>query len=98
MLNIVRGKPRKVTKSRAELLKPNSPLFALRLCARMELQTRLPSPETKLRTDQKMPLRHNFTLQGMLASTAAVNGKDALPALLRPVTMNSNRRQASVLR
>jgi len=41
----------------------------------IELHHRLPKLATKLRTDQKMPLRHNFTLQVMLPLPAAVNGK-----------------------
>jgi hypothetical protein len=76
------GKPRKVTKSRAAVLEPNSPGMDFRLRAMIELQTKLPNPATKLRADQKMPLRHNFTLQVMLALPAAVNGKDELGAYL----------------
>ena len=75
MLSIDRGNPRKVTKSKAELLAPNSPLVNLRLRARTELQARLPNPDTKLKTDQKIPLRHNFTLQVMLALPVGVNVK-----------------------
>ena len=77
MLSICRGKPRKVTKSRAELLWPNSPGTALRLRARTALQARLPKLETKLRTDQITPLRHNFTLQVMLALAAGVNANES---------------------
>jgi hypothetical protein len=46
----------------------------------IELQAKLPKPATKLRAVQKMPLRHNFTLQVMLALPAAVNGKDGFGA------------------
>ncbi len=38
-----------------------------------ELQAKWPKPATKLRAAQKMPLRHNFTLQVMRAGCAAVN-------------------------
>src|SRR5665213_2688283 len=76
MLSMDRGKPRKLTKSKAVVLKPNSPGLEFRLRAMIELQTKLPNPATKLRADQKMPLRHNFTLQVMLSPPAPVNGKE----------------------
>jgi hypothetical protein len=80
MLSMARGKASKLTKSKAVVLSPNSPGVEFRLRAMIELQAKLPNPATKLRADQKMPLRHNFTLQVMLAVSAAVNGKDELGA------------------
>jgi hypothetical protein len=39
------------------------------------LHQKFPNPETKLKADHTMPLRHNFTLQLMLALHSAVNAK-----------------------
>jgi hypothetical protein len=42
----------------------------------MLLKAMLPNPTRKLSAAQKTPLRHNFTLQVMLALPVGVNGKE----------------------
>jgi hypothetical protein len=42
------------------------------------LKAKLPNPPTKVKTDQIMPLRHNFTGQVMQLHPGCVNGKAPL--------------------